>query len=105
MKISMLYKFSNSLLSFIIISILGLNGTGTLHAQTTELKADLAKEVESLESDQQSEVQEGNELDKDYAELDMAVAFSPVKLYHGNCRDFLLNARELISIDPPPERI
>ena len=76
-----------------------------LHAQTTELKADLAEEVESLESEEQSEVQEGNELDKDYVELVMAVALSPTQEYYRNSRNFLLNARELISIDPPPEII
>ncbi|MEM8887676.1 MAG: hypothetical protein AAGD28_06785 [Bacteroidota bacterium] len=101
----MLYKFSNSLRSFIIISILGLNGTTMLHGHTTELKADLAEEVESLESEEQSEVQERNELDKDYVEMLMAVALSPFQEYYRNSRNLLLYARELISIDPPPERI
>lgn len=104
MKISMLYRLSNALRSLLIISILGMSGMGILHAQNMDIKADLAEEVESLETEQETEEQEGNESEKDYVEMGMCAEFVQFKTPYGNARFFSLTARELISIDPPPER-
>ena len=105
MEISTLYKFSKSLLSFILISLLGLNGSGLLHAENLEFKADLAEEVESLESEQETEEKEGDQLEKDYVNAGIVSAFQPCKAVYANKQKLPLTARELISIDPPPERI
>lgn len=84
---------------------MGMNGTGILHAQNIELTADLAEEVESLESQEETEEQEENELEKEYVGIGMGAEFVQSKTAYGYTRFFSLTARELISIDPPPERI
>ncbi|MEL6257422.1 MAG: hypothetical protein AAFR87_35845 [Bacteroidota bacterium] len=85
--------------------MLGINGTGMLHAQDTQLNADLAEELESLESEQETEEQIENELEKDYVEIGIKLEFLQKKLAYWNRKKIALTARELNSIDPPPERI
>ena len=104
MKTFSLYRSSKSLLSFLLVSVLGFGGMGKLHATHEAWQIDKAEEIESIGSESQSEVQEGIEAEEKFLSQDFELFQAEPNRYFIEGRRANLDLHPLIGIDPPPEQ-